>query len=431
MGLHWFYVLTGRLRDWEAACDAAAKQLRGMHFPDALRVLAVVLSAHGSASQDLGRVEAGRQLVRQGLALLDEPVLTGQDTRAERAFALWVMYYFVYLDGDGVRAKQLAEQVLALYQELGDRWGMALAVQCLGFSAYVRNNYEEARQRLEESIAASQAIGDRWGIASSYHGLGFLALARDRVDEAIELWSHKAIPNLKRVQDVLTLSDAHMGLSFSLIVSGEFVQARQVLEQGLATFGHLEYKTVSINRAHLGYAEMSLGHYERARVQGEIALALSREAPYPDVVALSLSLLACVALAQAEPVLDAGLPRWVPEDSEAGEAYGRARRLLQPGVPVRGRRSSRRHLAMDLAVLGVAECRLDNLDQAQQHLCEAPRTSAEIDAFLPVMHALTATALLLAGLEEHKRAVELYALASAISVRGQLALVRVGIRAAH
>jgi hypothetical protein len=69
-------------------------------------------------------------------------------------------------------------------------------------------------------------------------------------------------------------------------------------------------------------------------------------------------------------------------------------------------------LGWALAVLGFAALAPGDLRQAEAHLYEALHTAAEIGAFLPLIHALPAIALLWADRGEVERAVELYALAS-------------------
>ena len=411
-GLHWLYVSCGRNRDLQAACEAAVRQLEKVHSLDGLRVLARVLGVQGIVSYDLGRRDDGRQLVQRGRALLDELALADIDTRTERAFILWAMHFLALMDGDGILAKRFAEQSLELCEEVGDGWWTAFALQCLGYSALARRDLDEARQWLEASLASSQAIGDRWGIASAYHGFGWVALARGSLDEAVELWSQKAIPVFWELHDLPKLCDAHMELSRSLISSGEFPRARQVLEQGLAVFGHIEYEAVAQSWAILGLAEMFEGHYDRARAQGEMALAVGRKTAYPQVIANSLRMLACVELAEAEQQHSAAISPGECDGDEVRKRYVESLRLAQESVTVLRELNWQPLLAEVLPVLGLAERGLGRPDQARQHLYESLQISSEIGVFQWLVLPLSAIAALLTDAGHRERAVEIYALAS-------------------
>ena len=94
-------------------------------------------------------------------------------------------------------------------------------------------------------------------------------------------------------------------------------------------------------------------------------------------------------------------------------AYAEARDSLRESVAVVHKIGHRHDLSLlALVILGYAERGLGDLGQAQQHLCEGLRVTAEIGAFMPLPWALPAVALLLADCGQVERAVELYALAS-------------------
>jgi hypothetical protein len=65
-----------------------------------------------------------------------------------------------------------------------------------------------------------------------------------------------------------------------------------------------------------------------------------------------------------------------------------------------------------LACLAIATRGLGDTPGARQHLCHALEIAQESEAVLPLLWALPATALLLAGEGEIERGAELYALAS-------------------
>ena len=58
--------------------------------------------------------------------------------------------------------EQMAEESLAIYQELGDPVGIANSLYQLGSIARIRSQFAQAQAHLEAAAARFQALGDRW-----------------------------------------------------------------------------------------------------------------------------------------------------------------------------------------------------------------------------------------------------------------------------
>jgi tetratricopeptide (TPR) repeat protein len=93
--------------------------------------------------------------------------------------------------GDLTATRSLLEQSLALYRELGDKWGIAGVLDEL---ALFGGRLAVQRARYEESLAIRREIGDWWGIAHSLHHLGDVArlagdwtTARTRYEESLAI----------------------------------------------------------------------------------------------------------------------------------------------------------------------------------------------------------------------------------------------------
>ncbi len=67
-------------------------------------------------------------------------------------------------EGDCELARSLFEQSLAIRRELGDRRGVASALNMLGISALRQSDYEVARRLLDESLAVARETRDHFVI---------------------------------------------------------------------------------------------------------------------------------------------------------------------------------------------------------------------------------------------------------------------------
>jgi DNA-binding CsgD family transcriptional regulator len=78
--------------------------------------------------------------------------------------------------GDFARARDLHRQALVLWQEINDERGVAAAEHSLGRVAAAEGEYERAREHYEHALAVRRAIGDKNGVAYSLWVLGNVAL---------------------------------------------------------------------------------------------------------------------------------------------------------------------------------------------------------------------------------------------------------------
>ena len=387
-GLCLFYRRRGRYQEGEAACRTAAGKLASAASGDQLRVLVRVLTEQGGFNLLLGRTAVASQLLRQSLALLERPELAGQDTRREKALALMLMGSATRLRGaDAAETRRLWEQSLALCQALGDRWMMADVFNRLGRSNRDSGAYDEAQRLCKESLEIRRALGDQSGIADSLALLSHIAWARGHFEEQERL-AREAVVIWQELGNRSGIADGLGWLGNALSSLGKFAKAHSLREESLAIYNDLGFRgAVASTNVSLGFVKMHLGQWEGARALGQEGLTLGR-AIGPQMEGYALLLLGSVALAE--------------------EAYAEAQVMLQESAAL----YAEEEMGWIPAVLAYAARRLGQLTQAREHLHNALRTATEIGAFVPLMYALPAIALLLADQGEKERAVELYALAS-------------------
>ena len=356
-------------------------------------------------------MEEGRQLVRRSLALLDGPTLAGQDTRAERVQILGEVAFTVPKFGDErAQRRRLHEERLALSQELGDQYWMTAAMRCLASNALWMGELDRARQGFFEVLTRYRALGDQMGIGFAYEGLGDVALRRSRFDEA-ETWFRRALEAQRQLGDALSIQKAGSGVADALILQGKLTEALEVLEELVTSFGYVGHMAARM-ALELGYARLHVGDYDGARACGEESLRLSSEWGPSLATAYSRHLLGRVALGESGGRQDAGTVSLPSEDGEAKVAYAETNRLLQEGIAVMREAGDPDDLARHLVDLGVTAFRMGEPKQAHKHLWEALGIAAETGMRPLLLRSLCGIALLLAGVGERERAIELYALAS-------------------
>ena len=134
-GIWLYHAWRLRHQEGEAAFQAATSALDAMDSPEAQRLRAKCLILCSNFQLDLGRgTGRSRQHARHGL--LQELEAAGHDVRHEMALAMFhearIKRYF---RPDPLEAKESYKQSVALYEAVGDRWGLARALAYLGWMA--------------------------------------------------------------------------------------------------------------------------------------------------------------------------------------------------------------------------------------------------------------------------------------------------------
>ena len=113
----------------------------------------------------LGEFWWPRGYVKEGQHWLAKALEHGVSATAAYAKALYRAGELAYAEYDAPQATALLEEGLALYQELGDRWGLARVLRGLGNVQTLCGNAEQVQAFYDQSMALFREINDTWGIA--------------------------------------------------------------------------------------------------------------------------------------------------------------------------------------------------------------------------------------------------------------------------
>ena len=384
-----YYWWHGPFMEGETAFGTAAARLAAM-LDIQRRLLAKTLTWQAQFKRILRDVETAEQLIQKSLALLDSPALDNEETRPERAFALWVHSGCVPA---GLKReatmRQLCRQSLAMYQALGDQWGTA---QALWFLAEITDSHDEARQLAEASLEIRQALGDQRGIAFSLWSLAGNAESQGQFEQGERL-RRECMAIFQETGDRPNFALGHLSLGLSLARQGGFVKAHELVEQCATLLDELGMRSdYTFTLMRLGNVKAHLGRYNQADDLAQTILTLSRETGIQWHKGFSQRLLGEVALAKTE--------------------YARARKFLEKTIPIFQIAGHKENLAYTMALSAFATYGLKQHAQAGQYIAEAMQTAVKTRSFRLFLYTLAATALLRADQGEKERAVELYGLAA-------------------
>jgi predicted ATPase/class 3 adenylate cyclase/DNA-binding NarL/FixJ family response regulator len=215
----------------------------------------------------------GQRWLEGALARTNVPAHT-----AARARALFVAGHFAVNQGDYGAGRARLEESVALWRELGDTRGLALALidgRGLGWVALLERRVAEARALFAEGVALWREIGDKWGLAKALWSLGAAvrrddpAAARPIVEESMALYWE--------VGDLNGLAEALPQLGILARLEGDHTRAAALLEESLALGREVGDKSnISGALQCLGDVVQDQGDYERALALYQESLGLAR-----------------------------------------------------------------------------------------------------------------------------------------------------------
>ncbi|HZT42939.1 MAG TPA: tetratricopeptide repeat protein [Chthonomonadaceae bacterium] len=290
-------------------------------------------------------------------------------------------------------AQGLFEESLAIYQELGDKRGIASVLNSLGFAFWNQGDYVAAQVYVEESLAISRELGDRLGITSSLHILGNVfrdrgdfAVACTYYEESLELW--REIGNPGRIAVLLhNLADINR-------FQGDYVAAQFLYEEALTINRKIGGRVSQVNNlSNLGLLAEQQGATSQAQRFWEEGLAIAREVGYKFGIGITLNNLGRSALFHG--------------------AYTRAQMLLEESLALFREIGDKPKIASALNALGDIARNWGDYVQASAYQRESLLICQELGKY-GIADSLAGFADMAVAQEQPERAVQLWGAAEAL-----------------
>jgi predicted ATPase/DNA-binding CsgD family transcriptional regulator len=181
-------------------------------------------------------VGEGRRWLERGLARSDA------SSTPVRAKALSQAGYAAIWQGDYQRSASLLEESMALFEELGDKPGVAITLFHLGAMALHGGDHERARALRREAEALRRELEDRQSTGLLLYFLGMAAVDEADHDEAVALVEeslalHRELGDLRGMAMCLTI------LGVSALDLGDAERAAALYEEDLRVLRRLRDKT--------------------------------------------------------------------------------------------------------------------------------------------------------------------------------------------
>jgi predicted ATPase/class 3 adenylate cyclase len=242
-----------------------------------------------------GHLREGQERLARLLGLAGAPPYT-----AARAKALTRAGHVADNLGDYAAAHAFFEESLAIRRALGEKGGIAAALNDLEWVAFHRNDYTAARALSEESLAIWRDLGDKEGIATSLNNLGFVAYHQGEYTATYVLFQ-ESLALRRELGDKWGIAVALCLMGRTAHSQGNYRRATALLEEAGALFRDMGAKQLfAWASTYLGGVAHDQGHDERAMAFLEESVTLFRDTGDKDGLALTLNVLGTVMHARGD-----------------------------------------------------------------------------------------------------------------------------------
>ena len=257
----------------------------------------------------VGRLAAGiwlfwraRGYIQEGSRWLDAALALGDELPiSSRASILNGAGVLAILQADYATANDRLSEALAVYRELNDQLGVAVALSDLGWAAHDSGDVERAEELFNASMSIRRRLGDRWEEGIGVNNLGMIAVTRDDLRQAAELFAQSA-RLFESEGDSISMAQALTNQGWALQLLGDYARANRLFSTSLAVAERFQdSRRVANNLVSLGLMAVYRGDYAAGGDLFTDSLTLFCELHDRRGVAESLEGLAGVGALQQRP----------------------------------------------------------------------------------------------------------------------------------
>jgi predicted ATPase/class 3 adenylate cyclase len=316
------------------------------------------LSRAAESALNISAYREAISLVERALALLaEDPETLTNELEARLKEQMAQAYYGL---SNFAAAQQLFQESLELYTRAEDSRGIINVLYRLGWLVgSILRLYAEGEQYFTQSLTIARDVGDKHGIAWALNGMGAMAHYQGRPLEAINFYN-QSLSIAREIGDHRRTAGALNNLGLVKAELGRFAEARGDLEAALQISRATGNRSgIASQLTNLGNIARTLGEHEEAKQFFDEALSIHEDIGDRSGIAVILWNLGNLARTQGDYRL--ARERYVQALDIVREIHFKA------GYAV---------ILEDLALVARLQ---GNFDEAQAHLNEVLRVAREVD----------------------------------------------------
>lgn len=269
----------------EYGLQLAAAQTAAGRPAEALETIAALRRLHAPQNED-PRIDLEQAQAATALGTFRDELAAAQQalSRAEREGSRHLVARARLLEGRSYfnqgqlrPAESSLHAARQLFLDIGDRAGVASALNSLGSVASDRHDLERAVTLYKEALAASEQIGDRRGMSASLNNLGIVLKDQRRFNEARQ--AHERALTLRReIADRNWIAISLSNIGVVLFEQDRLGEAARYYQESLALSRELGNRRGEVRALHnLAIVNREMGRLAAARAEYEASLPVRAE----------------------------------------------------------------------------------------------------------------------------------------------------------
>jgi eukaryotic-like serine/threonine-protein kinase len=206
-----------------------------------------------------------------------------------------------FYEGNLAEAKKLDEQALAIFHETGNRRREGLALTHLANVTWQLGDLDAAQRGYSAAFASYEEVGDKLNVAAAKDNLGDVLYLKGDLD-ASQRFLQEALEGFREVGSKTSVANALENLASTAISRGDLKAARKMLDEALVIVRTQEIKSeIAWTLTGFGDIDITEGKLADAGREYKEALSLRTEIGEKGSIAESQLSLANLALEEGQP----------------------------------------------------------------------------------------------------------------------------------
>jgi len=217
------------------------------------------------------------------------------------ATAIDLMALSLFNEGNLPEARRLDEEALGIFRETGNKRRLGLALTHLANVTWQLGDLDGAQKGYSRALASYQEVGDKLNVAAAKDNLGSVLYLKGDLD-ASQKFLQEALDGFREVGSKSSVANALENLASTAVSRGDLKAARKMLEEAVAIDREKGIKSeVAWGLNGLGDIDLAEGKLDEASREYKEALSLRTETGEKGSIAESQLSLANMALEEGLP----------------------------------------------------------------------------------------------------------------------------------
>ena len=255
---------------------------------------------HASSLNNFGYLYDSQGKLIKAITYYEKALNVYEDIGDKKGIAIVLNNIGTVYENQGALNKALEnyQQALSLHKKIGDKVLVSYLLNNIGYIYVNQGHVEKALKIYNESLQIQKEVDDYKGMSYSFNNIGYIYEGKKEYTVALEYFKKSLLMSQKiNNKSSLALALSNIGSIYS--TRNEIDSASNYYAQSLILYKEIDNKPGIISSLnYLGYIDIKENKFESAKVKLKRAFSISNEIGFPNLISLSSNYLAQIAVKQ-------------------------------------------------------------------------------------------------------------------------------------